>query len=302
MARRKLEKDLKTDMYYWGREWPYKNVERKIIAEQFMEEVVDELSDYKLINLDETARHSQTSKKIVTINGLKITLSKTTLKERPYEDYCLDSKLINKNPLGVDKIIELTKQLALHFPISQVDFLEFEEKKFFGVVTLNSNSKLAEFTPSNAQRTLGTWVKLPGKILMIKENVIICFPAKCSKDLTDYKFFCFNGKPLYCQVISGRSTNKRIDFYDMNWKLQPFVGLSPRVTNSGFSFPMPENFEKMKSIAMKLSSNTPFSRIDFYEINHRLYFGEFTLYPASGFGKFSPEDWNKKLGDMITLT
>ncbi len=65
--------------------------------------------------------------------------------------------------------------------------------------------------------------------------------------------------------------------------------------------PKPIHFDEMKDIAIKLSDSTPFSRIDFYEVQGNLYFGEFTLYPASGFGKFSPDEWNLKLGDMITL-
>ena len=106
---------------------------------------------------------------------------------------------------------------------------------------------------------------------------------------------------MYCQIITGRSKNEKIDFYDMDWNLQPFVGLTPLVGNSGFSFPKPKNFEMMKEFAVRLSSDTPFSRIDFYEVNGNLYFGEFTLYPASVFGKFSPDSWNKRLGDMIAL-
>ena len=51
----------------------------------------------------------------------------------------------------------------------------------------------------------------------------------------------------------------------------------------------------MKDLSAILSRGTSFSRIDFYEVNRKLYFGEFTLYPASGFGKFSPDIWNKKL-------
>ncbi len=120
-------------------------------------------------------------------------------------------------------------------------------------------------------------------------------------DLNDYKFYCFNGIPKYCQVITDRSTNECIDFFDMKWNHQEFVGLTPGCINSNKKIEQPINFEKMKEIATKLAKDIRFVRIDFYEANGKLFFGEITFYPASGFGKFTPDIWNEKLGDMIKL-
>lgn len=123
-------------------------------------------------------------------------------------------------------------------------------------------------------------------------------------DLADYKFFCFNGKPEYCQVILNRSTNQTIDFYDMDWNLCEFTGLAlpgEEYPHSDVSIRRPQNLDKMKEYAKKLSRNTSFVRIDFYEVNEELYFGEITFYPASGFGTFVPEEWNVKLGKKIRL-
>ena len=125
------------------------------------------------------------------------------------------------------------------------------------------------------------------------------------KELNDYKFFCFNGEPRYCQVISDRNTDEKIDFYDMHWKrlvgLVGLVGLNDKVHNSEYAIPCPESFEDMKQMASLLAKSIPFSRIDFYEINHQAYFGEITFFPATGFGNFNPREWNVKMGDMITL-
>lgn len=125
-------------------------------------------------------------------------------------------------------------------------------------------------------------------------------------ELKDYKFFCFNGEPKYCQVISDRSTNETIDFFDMNWEHQEFIGLnnendSNEFTNSKYTIEKPVTFEKMKEFAYILAKNTKFVRIDFYEIERKLYFGEITFYPASGFGNFKPSEWNEKLGEMVNL-
>lgn len=70
-------------------------------------------------------------------------------------------------------------------------------------------------------------------------------------DLPDYKFFCFNGTPLYCQYIDNRSSTETIDFYDMDWVHQTFVGLNPMCSNSGKTIPRPNNFDQLKKIAIK---------------------------------------------------
>lgn len=121
------------------------------------------------------------------------------------------------------------------------------------------------------------------------------------RDLPDYKFFCFNGEPKYCQVIRDRSTKETIDFYDMEWNLMPFVGLNPVAKNGTSPVAKPLHLGDMIEICHKLSENMKFSRIDLYVINDKEYFGEITLYPAAGFGEFTPNEWNKRLGDLIKL-
>lgn len=140
----------------------------------------------------------------------------------------------------------------------------------------------------------------------VKPRIIVEKYMKDSskKELIDYKFFCFNGKPKYCQVICDRSTNETIDFFDMDWEHQEFIGISSfpnEFKNNKNIIKKPFNFEKMKEFAYTLAKDTRFVRIDFYEIDERLYFGEITFYPASGFGRFEPEIWDKKLGNMINL-
>lgn len=123
-----------------------------------------------------------------------------------------------------------------------------------------------------------------------------------STELKDYKFYCFSGKPIYCQVISDRNSNETIDFFDMDWNHQEFTGLAePHKPFSNLPIPMPNTFKEMKKIAGVLSKDIPFLRVDFYEINGNLFFGELTFYPASGFGKFKPEKYNEIIGDMIEL-
>lgn len=121
------------------------------------------------------------------------------------------------------------------------------------------------------------------------------------KDLPDYKWYCFNGEPKYCQVIQDRNTHETIDFFDADWNHQEFVGLNPSVEQASMLPNRPQNLDTHLRIARNLSEGIPFSRIDLYDIGGKTLFGEVTFFPASGIGRFSPEKYNEMLGEMITL-
>ena len=122
------------------------------------------------------------------------------------------------------------------------------------------------------------------------------------KDIPDYKFFCFDGEPHYCQLINDRSTEETIDFYDMEWNHMPFRGLNPACHNAKSLAEKPKDFEQMKEIARMLSKGFPFVRVDLYSVKEGIYFGELTFYPASGYGYFTPDEWDEKLGDMLSVS
>lgn len=118
--------------------------------------------------------------------------------------------------------------------------------------------------------------------------------------LTDYKFYCFHGEPKYCQVIKDRSAGGTIDFFDTDWNHMEFTGLQ-NLPNSQTPIPRPEKLEEMLDISKKLSEPFPFVRVDLYYVNKKIYFGELTFFPKSGFGSFYPPKWNKKIGDLLEL-
>ena len=121
------------------------------------------------------------------------------------------------------------------------------------------------------------------------------------KDITDYKFFCFNAQPAYCQVITDRTTQEKVDFFDMQWQHQPFTGLQKPFPHAKIHPSRPACFDQMKQACALLAKNIPFARVDFYEVNQKMYFGEITFFPASGFGTFTPDTWNKAMGDRVKL-
>lgn len=123
--------------------------------------------------------------------------------------------------------------------------------------------------------------------------------AKTS-ELRDYKFFCFNGEVKCFKVDFDRFVSHRANYYDTNGKLLPF---GEKVCPPDFEreIEMPINLDLMLELAKKLSNGIPFVRVDFYEVNGKVYFGELTFYPASGFGPFIPEEWDFTLGSWISL-
>ena len=140
---------------------------------------------------------------------------------------------------------------------------------------------------------------VPRKV--IAEQYMASTDIESTKDLTDYKFYCFNGEPKYCQVIRDRNTCETIDFYDMRWQHQDFIGLNPNVSNGLKPVPCPKQLSKMIEMCVVLSKGIPFLRVDLYEINGKVYFGELTFFPASGYGAFSPSEWDEKLGHLINI-
>lgn len=119
-----------------------------------------------------------------------------------------------------------------------------------------------------------------------------------SDDLKDYKFFCFNGNVKCSFVASERDKDLKVTFFDKQWNVLPFERSHPK---SDIEISKPINYEKMVDLAEKLSKDEKFIRVDFYEINKNIYFGELTYYPGAGFEAFQPEEYDYKLGEWIVL-
>ena len=69
--------------------------------------------------------------------------------------------------------------------------------------------------------------------------------SSSGSDLDDYKWYCFNGEPKFCQVIKNRNTDETIDFFDINWTHQDFIGLNPKARFSEISIYKPELLDSM---------------------------------------------------------
>ena len=121
-------------------------------------------------------------------------------------------------------------------------------------------------------------------------------------DLKDYKFFCFGGEVKLCMIERDRAKGRNghaVDFFDRNFEHQ-------NITVDGYpnavqAYKKPENYDELLAIAEKLAKNIPHIRVDLYNVNGRVYFGELTFFQASGNIKFAPIEWDEVLGNWIEL-
>jgi len=117
-------------------------------------------------------------------------------------------------------------------------------------------------------------------------------------ELKDYKFFCFDGDVKALFIATDRPHDTKFDFYDIEFNHLPFTNGHP---NADRELQKPKGFDQMIEFAKKLSKGIPQVRIDFYDINGHVYFGEMTFFHWSGFVPFEPEEWDYKFGSWIDL-
>lgn len=115
-------------------------------------------------------------------------------------------------------------------------------------------------------------------------------------ELQDYKFLCFDGKPVFCWVDLDRFTKHTRNVYNLNWELQPWNQYT--YGNHANEVPRPKNFEKMIEIATTLSKGFSHVRVDLYNIEGKIYFGEMTFTNGSGFERIIPDVYDYELGKM----
>ena len=116
--------------------------------------------------------------------------------------------------------------------------------------------------------------------------------------IEDYKIFCFNGKPECIVVDTDRYIGHKRNFYDTEWNDFKVTSDAPACDRE---IPKPENLEEMLNVAKKLSEDFPFVRVDLYNVGGKIYFGELTFYPWSGYVQFEPDEFDMRLGEYFRV-
>ncbi len=163
-----------------------------------------------------------------------------------------------------------------------------------------AKSKLEASMCGDIYKSLREWPYKNVSKRIIAEKFMDPEKISASKELLDYKFFCFNGKVKFFKVDFGRFVEHHANYYSPEGELLEFgeQGLEP---DPNYPIELPYNLSEMISLAEKLSANEPFLRVDFYNFKGKIYFGELTFYPASGMLPWTSEDADVTIGEYISI-
>lgn len=141
------------------------------------------------------------------------------------------------------------------------------------------------------------YTQIPNSLIIVEE--FLENKSNPEGGLEDFKIFCFNGRP-FCVVHDGdRFIGHKRNFYNLNWEN---LHIGSDCENFPSDSPKPELFEEMMEISKILSEGFPFVRVDLYQANNKVYFGELTFYPWSGYVQFDPDKFDFELGKQFDVT
>ena len=155
----------------------------------------------------------------------------------------------------------------------------------------NEFKKLKGWLESNYYYESGEWIYKDIQPKIICERLL-------DENISDYKFYCFSGKPEILLICFDRPYNLTMNYYDMNFN---FLKVKQSSDNNSKQVNMPKKFELMKSLAAELSAPFPHVRVDFFAIDDQVYFSELTFFDSNGMEAFEPVEWDYRLGSMIEL-
>lgn len=160
-------------------------------------------------------------------------------------------------------------------------------------------SKLSKSLSSDIYEGLREWPYKNVRKQIIAERYIKSKDTP-SSELFDYKFFCFNGEVKFFKIDFGRFMNHHANYYSPEGHLLNFgeMAYPPDVT---YNIKLPNNLNEMIALASSLANGEPFLRVDLYNVDGRIYFGELTFYPASGLGKWTSNDADLMIGKYLKI-
>lgn len=163
MARKTLEKSLKTNYYLLGREWAYKNVPRRILAEKYMfEESEKELKDYKVFNFNGTP-------KLIQVDYDRFKEHKRNLYTTSWEyinnkiEYPTDEHHLISKPECLESMLRIASILSEGIPHVRSDFYIINNQVYFGELTFYHGNGFEKFSPEEFGYEMGKYIQLPPK-------------------------------------------------------------------------------------------------------------------------------------------
>ncbi len=161
-AKKNLNKCLKKNLFWHGREWPYKNVTPRIIAEKYMSDESGELIDYKVHNFNGEPKFILVCKDRFKDSGLTEDFYTVDWERMPVKrPGTPNSSTPMEKPEQLEEILKLSRKLAKDIPFVRTDFYIINGKVFFSELTFYPASGFSKFEPEKWDRTFGDWIKLP---------------------------------------------------------------------------------------------------------------------------------------------
>lgn len=162
-----INRYLKRNYYYRGREWCYKNVKPRIMAEQYLEEefnsdtgIAKDIIDYKLMCFHGKVKCSFVCTNRNTVAGLNVNFYDSDWKEMPFERSYPRNPVSIEKPTRYEDMVSLAEILTRDIPFGRVDFYQVKERIYFGEITLYPGSGLEKFTPESYDSYVGKWLNL----------------------------------------------------------------------------------------------------------------------------------------------
>lgn len=161
-VKKELKKGLRQDYYLTGREWPYKNIKRCIIAEQYMQCESGDLPDYKIHCFNGKPEFILICRDRFAESGLTEDFYTTQWERMPIKRPTIpNAKAPIPKPACLEQMLEMAKVLAKDIPFARIDFYEIKGKLYFGEITFFPASGMSRFEPEQWDETFGSWLKLP---------------------------------------------------------------------------------------------------------------------------------------------
>ncbi len=273
--------------------------------------IIKKLPDKLVINIENFITYKRfLNKENPEYFGEKIQWLKLYGNLEKYNDYVDKYKVREfvSNVIGEEYLIPL---LGAYDKPEEIDYeklpnqfvLKLNHGSGYNIIVKEKNKE----NINNINKKLNKWIKedyykikKEYQYKNVKKKIVCEKYINDSKgELLDYKFFCFNGKPEFVKVDFDRFQNHKVNFYNSNWEL-----LNLQETgwgNNKNKVDKPKNFSEMLEIARKLSTKFQFVRVDLYNVDGKIYFGELTFTPASGKHSFTPLEKDREIAERIIL-
>ncbi len=307
LVSQKLQNALRGNIYNKYKEWPYKNIKSRIIAEELLEpSPFDELKNNEFICFENGCNYCQ------VVDG-RDTIVKTVFFDRNWNPIStcksVDSSPIFPNSTEKPHCLNILWRIAEKFSeeksFQRVNFHKTDQGLYIGEVIFSSSFSSDWLLLQDWNLILNTSTKFHfddsnNFIIKCEDVLLVLNIVYQSKELCDFKVFCFNGEPKMIKVNYDTKSDYKSNWYTTDWEYIDGTTINDP-SHKEFNIAKPLQLDKMLDKARMLSDGIPFLRVDFYLVSGQIKFGELTFFPGSGFEKFVPESFDEVLGSWLSL-